>query len=171
MGTDRRVGSTRETSAAYGRNTPARIPPGPADEGAAVPIGPVDPPPRLLMGPGPVNADPRALRVMSAQLVGQFDPAMTAFMNETMQLYRGVFRTANEATVVVDGTSRAGIEAALVSLVEPGDRVLVPSFGRFGHLLVEIAQRCGAKVDTVEAAWGTVVDPEAVERAIIATDP
>jgi (S)-ureidoglycine-glyoxylate aminotransferase len=136
-----------------------------------VPIGPVDPPPRLLMGPGPVNADPRALRAMSAQLVGQFDPAMTAFMNQTMELYRGVFRTANEATVVVDGTSRAGIEAALVSLVEPGDRVLVPIFGRFGHLLVEIAERCGAKVDTVEAPWGAVVDPEAVERAIVATDP
>jgi (S)-ureidoglycine-glyoxylate aminotransferase len=108
---------------------------------------------------------------MSAQLVGQFDPAMTAFMNETMQLYRGVFRTANEATVVVDGTSRAGIEAALVSLVEPGDRVLVPVFGRFGHLLVEIAQRCGAKVDTVEAPWGTVVDPADVERAITVADP
>jgi (S)-ureidoglycine---glyoxylate transaminase len=136
-----------------------------------VPIGPVDPPPRLLMGPGPVNADPRALRAMSAQLVGQFDSAMTAFMNETMELYRGVFRTANVATVVVDGTSRAGIEAALVSLVEPGDGVLVPIFGRFGHLLVEIAERCGAKVDTVQAAWGTVVDPEAVERAILATDP
>jgi (S)-ureidoglycine---glyoxylate transaminase len=134
-------------------------------------IGPVDPPPRLLMGPGPVNADPRALRAMSAQLVGQFDPAMTAFMNETMELYRGVFRTTNEATFVVDGTSRAGIEAALVSLVEPGDRVLVPVFGRFGNLLVEIAQRCGAKVDTVEAAWGAVVDPEIVERALVATDP
>jgi (S)-ureidoglycine-glyoxylate aminotransferase len=136
-----------------------------------VPIGPVDPPPRLLMGPGPVNADPRVLRAMSAQLVGQFDPAMTRFMNETMELYRGVFRTANEATVVVDGTSRAGIEAALVSLIEPGDRVLVPVFGRFGHLLVEIAARCGAKVDTVEAAWGTVFDAEDVERAIAATDP
>jgi (S)-ureidoglycine-glyoxylate aminotransferase len=108
---------------------------------------------------------------MSAQLVGQFDPAMTAFMNETMELYRGVFRTTNEATVVVDGTSRAGIEAALVSLVEPGDRVLVPVFGRFGHLLVEIAQRCGARVDTVEAPWGTVVDPADVERGITGTDP
>ena len=136
-----------------------------------MPIGPVDPPPRLLMGPGPVNADPRALRAMSAQLVGQFDPAMTAFMNETMELYRGVFRTVNEATVVVDGTSRAGIEAALVSLVEPGDRVLVPIFGRFGHLLVEIAERCGAKVETVGCPWGAVVDPEAVERAIVVTDP
>ncbi len=40
-------------------------------------IGPIDPPPRLLMGPGPINADPRVLRAMSAQLVGQYDPWMT----------------------------------------------------------------------------------------------
>src|SRR4051794_13661506 len=118
------------------------------------------------MGPGPVNPDPRVLRAMSAQLVGQFDPAMTRFMNETMELYRGVFRTANEATVVVDGTSRAGIEAALVSLIEPGDRVLVPVFGRFGHLLCEIAARCGAAVDAIETEWGTVFPPEAIEEAI-----
>ena len=74
------------------------------------------------MGPGPVNADPRVLRAMSAQLIGQYDPAMTGYMNETMELYRGVFRTRNAATLLVDGTSRAGIEAALVSLLAPAVR-------------------------------------------------
>jgi (S)-ureidoglycine---glyoxylate transaminase len=129
-------------------------------------IGPIDPPTRLLMGPGPINADPRVLRAMSAQLVGQYDPWMTATMNETMALYREVFRTANEQTFLVDGTSRAGIEAALVSLLEPGDRVLVPVFGRFGHLLVEIAERCRAEVHTIEVAWGQVFAPDQVEDAV-----
>ena len=77
-----------------------------------MPSLPIQPPPRLLMGPGPINADPRVLRAMSSQLVGQYDPAMTAYMNETMELYRGVFRTRNEATLLVDGTSRAGIESS-----------------------------------------------------------
>lgn len=129
-------------------------------------LGPIAPPPRLLMGPGPATADPRVLRAMSAQLVGQFDPAMTRTMDETMALYRQVFATTNEHTFLVDGTSRAGIEAALVSLLEPGDRVLVPVFGRFGHLLVEIAERCRAEVHTVEAPWGEVVEAEAVEEAV-----
>jgi (S)-ureidoglycine---glyoxylate transaminase len=132
---------------------------------------PIDPPPRLLMGPGPITADPRVLRAMSAQLVGQYDPAMTAYMNETMALYRGVFRTENRQTFLVDGTSRAGIEAALVSLLEPGDTVLVPVFGRFGHLLVEIADRCGAKVHTVEAPWGEVVPLERIAEALAAVRP
>ena len=132
---------------------------------------PIDPPQRLLMGPGPINADPRVLRAMSAQLIGQYDPAMTAYMTETMELYRGVFRTANEATLLVDGTSRAGIEAALVSLIEPGDRVLVPIFGRFGHLLREIAERCGAEVHVVEREWGTVFTPAEIEAAIASSKP
>jgi (S)-ureidoglycine-glyoxylate aminotransferase len=123
------------------------------------------------MGPGPINADPRVLRAMSAQLVGQYDPWMTATMTDTMGLYRDVFRTANEQTFVVDGTSRAGIEAALVSLVEPGDRVLVPVFGRFGHLLVEIAERCGAEVHTIEVPWGEVFAPEAIEEAVVRVAP
>lgn len=132
---------------------------------------PVNPPPRLLMGPGPITADPRVLRAMSAQLVGQYDPAMTAYMVEVMGLYREVFATANEQTFLVDGTSRAGIEAALVSLLEPGDRVLVPVFGRFGHLLAEIGERCGAEVHTIETDWGTVFAPEQVEAAIVEVRP
>jgi len=132
---------------------------------------PINPPQRLLMGPGPINADPRVLRAMSAQLVGQYDPAMTAYMNETMELYRGVFRTENRATLLVDGTSRAGIEAALVSLIEPGDRVLVPVFGRFGHLLREIAERCGAEVHVIETEWGTVFTPEQIAAAIAESRP
>jgi len=91
---------------------------------------------------------------------------MTGYMTETMGLLRGVFRTINEQTLLVDGTSRAGIEAALVSLVEPGDRVLVPVFGRFGHLLVEIAERCGAEVHTIERPWGEVFEAEEIEAAV-----
>ncbi|KRB76940.1 aminotransferase V [Nocardioides sp. Root190] len=131
----------------------------------------IAPPPRLLMGPGPISADPRVLRAMAAPLVGQFDPFMTTTMNEVMGLYRTVFDTANEQTFLVDGTSRAGIEAALVSLVEPGDRVLVPVFGRFGHLLAEIAGRCGAEVHTIEVPWGQVFAPEAIEDAVRAVRP
>lgn len=135
------------------------------------PYGQINPPARLLMGPGPINADPRVLRAMSASLVGQYDPAMTSYMNETMDLFREVFNTGNEQTFLVDGTSRAGIEAALVSLIEPGDRVLVPVFGRFGHLLAEIAERCGAEVHTIEVEWGQVFTPEQIEAAVVDVRP
>jgi (S)-ureidoglycine-glyoxylate aminotransferase len=131
----------------------------------------INPRPRLLMGPGPINADPRVLRAMSAQLLGQFDPQFTGYMNEVMSLYRRVFQTENRWTFTVDGTARAGIEAVLVSVLEPGDSVLVPIFGRFGHLLVEIAERAGAEVHTLETEWGTVFAPERIEAAMRASRP
>ncbi len=126
----------------------------------------INPPHRLLMGPGPINADPRVLRAMSSQLIGQYDPVMTGYMNEVMALYRGIFRTQNQWTMLVDGTSRAGIEAVLVSAIRPGDKVLVPVFGRFGHLLCEIARRCHAEVHTIEVPWGEVFTPDQIEDAI-----
>ncbi|MEE7548608.1 alanine--glyoxylate aminotransferase family protein, partial [Xanthomonas sp. Kuri4-1] len=132
----------------------------------SLPFGELDPPQRLLMGPGPVNAHPRVLRAMAADLLGQFDPEMTSYMNEVMALYRPVFGTDNRWTFLVDGTARAGIEAALVSLVAPGDRVLVLDFGRFGLLLTEILGRIGATVQTVSAPWGEVVPLDAVADAI-----
>lgn len=133
--------------------------------------GQIDPPPRLLMGPGPISAYPSVLRAMSAPLVGQYDPFMTATMVETQELYRRVWGTENDATVLVDGTSRAGIEAALVSLIRPGDRVLVPVFGRFGHLLAEIAERALAEVHTIEVPWGQVFPVSAVREAIERVKP
>ncbi len=129
------------------------------------------PPPRLLMGPGPIDADPRVLQAMSSQLIGQFDPSMTACMDLTMASYREVFCTDNQWTFLVNSTSRGAIEASMVSLVEPGDTVLVPIFGRFGYLLKEIASRCGANVETIEVPWGTVFDPQQIADAIRETQP
>jgi len=131
----------------------------------------VNPPPRLMMGPGPVNADPRVQRAMSADLLGQFDPAMTNYMNEVMALYREIFQTKNRWTFLVDGTSRAAIEAALVSLIAPGDRVLVPVFGRFGLLLAEIAERCGGEVFAIRKEWGEVFSAEEIAEALDAHRP
>jgi (S)-ureidoglycine-glyoxylate aminotransferase len=108
---------------------------------------------------------------MSAQLLGQFDPAFTAYMNETMAAYRQVFETDNRWTFLVDGTARAAIEAALVSLLEPGDPVVIASCGRFGGLLTEIAERCGAEPVVVAAPWGEVVPTDKIAAAITAYKP
>ncbi len=126
----------------------------------------LNPIPRLLMGPGPINADPRVLKAMSSQLLGQYDPQFRGFMRETMALYRQFFETKNDWTLVLDGTARSAIEMVMMSAIEPNDKVLILSFGRFGQLLNEIAQRCVANVKVIEAPWGTVFDLEKIEAAI-----
>ena len=111
-------------------------------------------------------ADPRVLRAMATPLLGQFDPEFTVIMNEVMDLSRFAFETANHHTFPVSGTGRAGLEAAIVSLVEPGERVVVGECGRFGLLLIEIAERCGAEVVAVRGEWGRMLPPEAIAAAL-----
>ena len=135
---------------------------------AGRPTGAVPETARVLMGPGPSTADPRVLRAMSARLLGQFDPDFTRIMNEVMDLCRLAFETDSAAAFPVSGTGRAALEAAIVSLVEPGDRVVVGECGRFGLLMMEIAERAGAVVVPVRAEWGRIVEPDAIAAALAA---
>ena len=125
-------------------------------------FGDLDPPTRLLLGSGPSNPEPRVLRALGMPLIGQFDPAFTAIMDEVSELSRRAFRTANRRAFPTSGSSRSGLEAALASLIEPGDRVIVGNFGRFGDLFCEIARRYGAEVDSVDVEWGRIVEPDEI---------
>lgn len=131
----------------------------------------INSPLRTIMTPGPVEVDPRVLRAMSTPILGQFDPAFTQMMNETMEMLREVFQTKNQWAFPIDGTSRAGIEAVLCSVLEPGDKVLIPIFGRFGHLLTEIAERNGAEIHIIECKWGEVFDQEEIINEVKRVKP
>ncbi|WP_341280448.1 alanine--glyoxylate aminotransferase family protein [Paenibacillus sp. FSL H8-0537] len=131
----------------------------------------LSPTPRTIMTPGPVEVDPRVLRAMSYPILGQFDPEFTGLMNETMGMLRELFQTENEWAFPIDGTSRSGLEAVLTSVIEPGMKVLIPIYGRFGHLLAEISERCGANLVILEQEWGQVFDPDEVIRAIKREQP
>jgi len=113
-------------------------------------------PKRTIMTPGPVEVDPVVLRAMSAPILGQFDPAFTNMMNDTMHMLRSLFQTKNRWAFPIDGTSRSGIESVLASVVSRGETVLIPVYGRFGYLLQEICERYGANVVTIEQPQGTV---------------
>lgn len=132
---------------------------------------PLSPPQRLLMGPGPSNTHPRILRAMAADMLGQFDPEMTEYMNQTMALYRTLFQTENQWTFLIDGSARAGIEAALTSLLEEGDKILILNNGRFGLLLIEIAERLHATIQTIDLPWGEIATLEHIEQHITAFRP
>ena len=126
----------------------------------------INPSPRTLMTPGPVETDPRVLRAMSAHILGQFDSEFLALMAETQEMERRVFRTQNEQTFLTDTTSRGGLETVLTAAICPGDKVLIPAFGRFGYLLAEILERCGADITLLEREWGTVFTTEEIEEAL-----
>jgi (S)-ureidoglycine-glyoxylate aminotransferase len=112
------------------------------------------------MGSGPSNAESRVLQAMAAAPIAPDDPTYATLLDDLSRLELAVFQTANACTLAVPGASRAGIEAVVASLVEPGDRVLVGVYGHFGELLCTLANRHGATVERVDADWGRPVPPQ-----------
>ncbi len=126
----------------------------------------LDPSPRVLLGPGPSMVPSRVLRALATPLVGHLDPEFLAVMNQVQQLLRYAFQTQNELTIPISGTGSAGMEAALVNFIEPGDDVLIGVNGYFGERLCDMAGRIGARVDRLERPWGEVFDPDEVNAAL-----
>jgi alanine-glyoxylate transaminase/serine-glyoxylate transaminase/serine-pyruvate transaminase len=117
---------------------------------------------RILMGPGPCNPYPEATAALARPLLGHLDPVFVETLDETCARLRTLFRTGNAMTLPISGTGSAGMEAALVNVVEPGHVVVVGVNGVFGERMCDVAARCGAEVVRVDAPWGQPVDPQAI---------
>ncbi|MGZ4683217.1 MAG: pyridoxal-phosphate-dependent aminotransferase family protein [Acidimicrobiales bacterium] len=117
---------------------------------------------RVLMGPGPSNPYPEVAAAFARPMLGHLDPEFIELLDETGDRLRQVFRTANPLTFPLSGTGSAGMEAAFVNVVRPGDTVVVGVNGVFGERMCDVAGRCGAEVVRVEADWGRPLDPQAL---------
>ncbi|MGL4880135.1 MAG: aminotransferase class V-fold PLP-dependent enzyme, partial [Waterburya sp.] len=131
----------------------------------------LDMPPRLLLGPGPANVNPRVLAAMGISPVGHLDPTYLALMDEIRDLLRYAWQTENELTISVSGTGSAAMEATIANAVEPGDVVLVGVKGYFGNRLVDMAGRYGTDVRTMTKPWGQVFSLEEIKTNLATHKP
>ncbi|MEP1126445.1 MAG: alanine--glyoxylate aminotransferase family protein [Ilumatobacter sp.] len=113
---------------------------------------------RILMGPGPCNPYPEAVQALGRPMLGHLDPEFISLLDETNERLRIVFQTKNALTFPVSGTGSAGMEAAIVNFVGPGDTVVVAVNGVFGGRMVDVVQRTGATAVAVDHEWGQPVD-------------
>ena len=128
------------------------------------------PPVRTLMGPGPSDVSARVLAALARPTIGHLDPQFVRMMDELKQLLQFGFRTGNALTIPVSAPGSAGMEAAFVNLVQPGDKVLVCRNGVFGGRMLENVKRLGGEPIVVDDEWGTAVDPAKVEVALRANN-
>jgi alanine-glyoxylate transaminase/serine-glyoxylate transaminase/serine-pyruvate transaminase len=123
------------------------------------------------MGPGPSDVAPTVLKAMSAPLLGHLDPVFVKMMDEIKAMLRQVFLTKNDMTFPISGTGSAGMEFCCVNLIEPGDEVVIGVNGVFGTRMVDVAERCGAKVTKVEAPWGRIIEAQQIADALKGRKP
>lgn len=126
----------------------------------------LNPPIRILMGPGPSDIHPRVLQAIGKPTVGHLDPYYLQLMDQTQAMLRTLFQTNNRMTFAVSGTGSAGMEATVVNLVEPSDRMVVCVNGVFGARMCDVAERAGAEVIRIERPWGEVFTPGDLKEAL-----
>lgn len=124
------------------------------------------PPRRVLMGPGPSDVSPRVLAALARPTVGHLDPAFQGLMEDIKAALQRLFNAPDHACVPLPAPGTAGMEAAIMNLLEPGDRAVIAVNGAFGGRMADMADRAGAEVVTVDHAWGQPVDPARVEAAL-----
>ncbi len=140
-----------------------------SDSVHTAPHAPLDPPARLLLGPGPSSVHPRILSAMAAPLVGHLDPYYMQVMAETQAMLRPIFATANALTLTVPGTGTAAMEAAIANVLEPRDNILVCAKGFFGQRMADVARRHMISVQVLERPWGQVFTADEIAAALART--
>jgi alanine-glyoxylate transaminase/serine-glyoxylate transaminase/serine-pyruvate transaminase len=141
------------------------------NESQRLQLTPLSVPNRLLLGPGPSNANPVVLQAMKTTPLGHLDPAFLALMDEIQSLLRYAWQTQNPLTIAVSGTGTAAMEATIANSVEPGDVVLICVAGYFGNRLVDMAERYGADVRVIRKPWGQVFSLEELRTAMTTHRP
>ena len=131
----------------------------------------LQPPRRVLLGPGPSPVEDRILQAMAAPILGHLDPIFLQCMDDVQALLRYVFETQNRVTIPISATGSAGMEAALVNSIEPGDQVIVCINGVFGQRMLDIVERAGGKPIVIEAAWGEAFKLDVLEATLNSSDP
>lgn len=126
----------------------------------------LNPPQRLLLGPGPSDVHPRVLAAMTTPLLGHLDPMFLELMQETQQMLRDAYQTQNTLTIPMSATGMAGMETCVVNLIEPGDSMVICSAGYFGQRMIDVASRTGAKLTVLENPWGQVFDLNRIRETL-----
>src|SRR4051794_441665 len=127
---------------------------------------PIQAPKRLLFGPGPSMVAPRVYEAMGQPVVGHLDPFFFQTSEEIRKLLGYAYWTKNEFNMAISGTGSAGMEAAVASFAEPGQKFALLTNGFFADRLGEMARRQGAEVVRLEQDWGKPFDPQQAREFI-----
>lgn len=123
----------------------------------------------LLMAPGPVQVDPRVVAAMNREAITHQSAEFFQAVDDTIAMLRAIFQTESDV-IIMPGSGRLGLEAALCSVLEPGDRTLHLCNGTFASFPLEIVRRCGAEPTVLEGRWGGPIDLDRV-RSELASRP
>jgi aspartate aminotransferase-like enzyme len=118
----------------------------------------------VLMIPGPTELPWPVIQALNQPPAIQYDRGFDeSVLEPTTLALREVFQTRHEV-IIMPGSGRTALEAGALSVIEPGDRVLVVGAGMFGVLMREIMGRVGAEMTEFPVEWGARLDLDRLAR-------
>src|SRR5262245_21565198 len=121
----------------------------------------------VLMITGPTELPFPVIQVMNQPPASHYVLSFDAQVLEpTVLALREIFQTPRGEVIAMPGSGRTALESSAVSVIEPGDRVLVIVAGAFGMLMREIMTRVGAEVTEFAVEWGQPIDLDRLDREI-----
>jgi len=115
--------------------------------------------------PGPTPLPDEILQAMSKQMINHRGAEFGQILNEVTAKLKQLFQTKGDVFLLT-GSGTGGLEAAIVNILSPGDKVLSVSNGVFGERFASIAEQFGAEVIPLRFEWGRAVDVDAVRKAL-----
>jgi alanine-glyoxylate transaminase/serine-glyoxylate transaminase/serine-pyruvate transaminase len=120
----------------------------------------------LLLIPGPTTLSSKVREAMAKPQQSHVAPEFYNGFKELLELSRYLFRNQEGLQFVFTGSGSIGMESSIISLFEPGDRVLSIETGYFGHRFTMMAEIHGCKVDALVSNLGSHIDHEVVEKKL-----
>lgn len=126
-------------------------------------------PKQNLRIPGPVSCYPEIMSALTGDMINHRGPEFKEMLYSATERLKKVFCTSNDLYILT-ASGTGALEASIVNVLSPGDRVLACIGGHFALRWSEMAEAHGAIVTRLEFEWGKPVEPEAV-RASLRKDP
>jgi len=118
-----------------------------------------------LMAPGPTPVPIDVLLEGAKDTIHHRTPQFDRIFTEAVKGTKEVFRTENDLFILASSGTGA-MEMALTNIVNPGEKIIVCTVGKFGERWQEIAKAIGAEIVLVSGEYGDFYTPEMVEKAL-----
>jgi len=112
---------------------------------------------QMLAIPGPTPVPARVLQAMAAHPIGHRSPAYSELQAEVTENLKWLHQTQHDVQILT-ASGTGAMEAGIINVLSPGDRVLVGCNGKFGDRWALVAEAFGLQVERITAEWGKPLD-------------
>ena len=121
---------------------------------------------QILRIPGPSPIPPSVQRAMNQPMIGHRGKDTSDMLKRISPKLKRVFGTSQEV-MLITGSGTAGLEAAVVNIVKPGEEVLVIVTGAFGDRFTKICEAYKIAYQRIDVEWGLALNPAAIKTYLL----